>query len=197
MTNDHPDRSDEELVRLAQRHANTPAGSAAASELFQRYQERVYRWCHRRVGDHDLALDLAQDVQLNAYRALPSFESRAQFSSWLFAIARNRCMRALRRPSLVRDEGEEVDARPAETRDPASAYEQQEEEETLLKLMQEHLEPHERAALWLRCYHVMSVEDISRVLELRTVSGARSVLQSARRKLRAALGGRDDGGERP
>jgi DNA-directed RNA polymerase specialized sigma24 family protein len=54
--------------------------------------------------------------------------------------------------------------------------------------MNEVLEPAERAALWLRSFERMGMDDISKVLELRNASGARGVLQTARRKLRRALG---------
>ena len=41
--------------------------------------------------------------------------------------------------------------------------------------------------MWLRAYEGMSVEDITRMMKLNGASGARGLLQTARRKLRAAL----------
>jgi RNA polymerase sigma-70 factor (ECF subfamily) len=179
--------TDEALVRLAQRDATGPAGRRAAATLMERYQERVYLWCYRRVWDHDRALDLAQDVMLSAYRALPRFRGRAQFSSWLFAIARNRCLSQFRAPDWRRDDDRDPDLLPAPAEDPSDVLARRDEEERLLKLVQDNLEPVEQSALWLRCVECLPVGEITRLLGIGQASGARGVLQSARRKLRAAL----------
>ena len=181
-----PDEADEDLVLAAQRDPSGPTGKAAFSRLFERYHERVYRWCLGRVGDHDRAVDLAQDVMIMAYRALPRFERRARFSSWLYAIARNRCCRVLRKPSLFRDEDVSLEGLVDPAPGPEAMLEHGEEEAIVLDLVREHLEPREQLALWLRCYHLMAVEDITQRLGLTTATGARGVLQSARRKLRSA-----------
>jgi DNA-directed RNA polymerase specialized sigma24 family protein len=54
-------------------------------------------------------------------------------------------------------------------------------------LLREHLSPVEQEAIWLRCFERLPVGDVTRMLGLTHASGARSVLQSARGKLRAAL----------
>src|SRR5262249_62396725 len=96
-----PEWPDDVLVRRAVEDPGGPAGRAAACELLGRYQGRVYLWCYRYVRDHDRALDLAQDALLSAYRALATFQGRSRFSSWLFAIARNRCLTAVAPASLT------------------------------------------------------------------------------------------------
>lgn len=182
-----PGPSDEELARRYRDDPGGRAGRAAAEELFERYRERVYLWCVRRLRDHDRALDAAQEVMISAFRALGSFEGRSRYSSWLFAIARHRCLRVLRPQSLVRDEEADLDAFADPAADPAEELVEREEEETLIRLASETLEPHERMALWLRCGERLPVDEVTRRLGLTTASGARSVLQSARRKLREAL----------
>jgi DNA-directed RNA polymerase specialized sigma24 family protein len=57
----------------------------------------------------------------------------------------------------------------------------------MLDLVRRHLDPLEREAIWLRCYEGMPVEEITGLLGIDTASGARGILQRARRKLRAAL----------
>ncbi len=177
--------SDEELWALARGEA-TAATRAAATELLGRYRERVYRWCYGRVREHELARDLAQDVLLSAYRGLDGFDGRARFSSWLFAIARNRCLNALRRPALFED-GVDLDALPALQRAQDLELDAREEEERLLALIQSALPPQDQLVLWLRCVEKMPVDGITRLLDLQESSGARAVLQRARRRLRAAL----------
>ena len=181
------DKSDEELVRLAQTDPQGSLGQSAASELFERYQERVYLWCLRRVQNHDRALDLAQDVMLSAYRGLARFEGRSLYSSWLFAIARNRCFRALRRPRLLWDEEAELEDLADQQLGADRLIEDRQEEELVLRLMRQVLEPQEQTALWLRCGEQLPVEEITRRLKLSSSSGARGLLQTARRKLRAAM----------
>ncbi len=182
-----PDWPDDQLVRRAVRDPGGPAGRAAASELLGRYQGRVYLWCYRYVRDHERALDLAQDVLLNAYRALATFQGRSRFSSWLFAIARNRCLTAVKAPSLVRDEGVELETLPDPADEPDRRYESVQGEERLLALVRTHLDAQEQEALWLRCVERVPVEEITEMVGDRSASGARGVLQRARRKLRAAL----------
>src|ERR1700712_857293 len=48
-------------------------------------------------GDMDLAADIAQEVWIQIFRALPSFRGDAQFSTWAHRIAVNRTLNALRR----------------------------------------------------------------------------------------------------
>lgn len=73
------------------------AGDAAAFDgLVLRHQDRVYGVCLRLLRDADAARDAAQDAFVKAWRALPRFEGRAQFSTWLYRIATNVCLSALR-----------------------------------------------------------------------------------------------------
>ena len=76
--------SDAELVSRAQR-----GDPAAFSELVERYQDRVYNTCYRMCHNHADALDLTQSAFLKALEALPRFELRATFFTWLFRIAVN------------------------------------------------------------------------------------------------------------
>lgn len=82
---DEPD--DDRLFELAARSSETPLGRSAAARLLGRHQQRVYLWCRRRVREHEPALDLAQEVLLRAHRTMETWDGRARFSSWLFALA--------------------------------------------------------------------------------------------------------------
>lgn len=187
---------DEHLLEAALGDRGCPAAREAISQLFGRYAKRVYNWCYRYVRDHETALDLSQEVFMNAYRNLGSFQGDATFSTWLYSIARNRCLNELRRPPVVIDEEVEVDRLVGAQDDPEETYLQRLDEEAFLELMREHLGAEEQEVLWLRCVERMPIEAITELLAIRQASGARGVLQRARRRLRAALAQRRVGSEK-
>lgn len=192
-----PETSDDELVRRAQAAPGTPEGRRAAEALLLRWRERLYLWCFRMVRDHERALDLTQECLVRAWRGLPAFESRSAVSSWLFAIARNACRSALRKRPLRHDPDVEMEEMSDLLAGPEDTAEHRVRLEQVLAAMQEALSPPEREALWLRAYEGLHVDEITRLLGLDGASGARSLLQSARRKLRAALGPAGPGEENP
>jgi RNA polymerase sigma-70 factor (ECF subfamily) len=184
-TGDHS-VSDDELLRIAQAEGDPERRRAAATELVTRYRDAVYLWCFRYTRDRDRALDLSQDVLAQVWRKLGSFERRAKFSSWLFAMARNRCIDASRRVDPLEtdvdldefaDPSPPIDAVPAEARS----------EGWLLRIIRDELAPEEQQAIWLRCVERMSIDEVTRVLKIDGASGARAVLQRARRKIRVAM----------
>jgi len=185
--NSTEDPPDDELLASYRRSPADESGRRAAGELLARYRGRVYTWCLRMVMQHDDALDLSQAVLLKAWRAMPRFDGRSRFSSWLFAIARNECLTALRPKSLRRDPEADPVKILVDQDEPAIVLETREEEEAMDALLRETLSPLEQEAIWLRCFECLPVGDVTRMLGLTNVSGARSVLQSAREKLRRAL----------
>jgi RNA polymerase sigma-70 factor (ECF subfamily) len=177
--------SDQELVRRAREQPASAAGRAAAGELLRRYRRSVYAWCFRYVREHERAMDMAQDVLLAAYRRLGEFESRAAFSSWLFVIARNRCLNEMRNDTR-RNRDLEIDSFEAGTTGFDERVDAEIESQRLIELAARVLDDVERKALWLRYSELMPVHEITALLNLDHKSGARAVLQRALRKLRAA-----------
>ncbi len=180
-------RLDGEDLELAREAATETERRQAASRLLTRHQDRIYAWCYRYVENHDRALELAQDVMMNAYRSLPNYVHRARFSSWLFVIARNRCLRDLRRPALTQALDLDPDSLHSENPGPARRYEEAHGEDRLKHLIREHLDAREQDALQLRCIEGLPLNTITAVLGIQERSGARGLLQRARRKLRAAM----------
>jgi RNA polymerase sigma-70 factor (ECF subfamily) len=179
--------SDDELLRCLREDRDGERGRTAASELLKRHGRRVVLWCWRYVRDEEQALDLAQDVLMNAYQGLRSFEGRSRFTSWLFAITRNRCLAEIARRRPERDEAAEPEALESPDGAPELDLELGQEEGRLQALLTRHLEVVEARALWLMAVERMPLAEITRVLDLANATGARGVLQTARRKLRAAI----------
>lgn len=185
--------SDDELLARFRQDPEGEAGRHAAGLLLARYRGRVYTWALRLLRDHEDALDCAQTVLLKAWRALPRFDGRSRFPSWLFAMTRNECLTALRPRLLRRDPDLDPEWFLVDDEDPAGVFATREEEDALETLIDETLSPLEQQAVWLRCFERLSVPEVTRLLGLTHASGARSVLQSAREKLRRALAARREG----
>ncbi|WP_268964160.1 RNA polymerase sigma factor [Paenibacillus sinensis] len=64
----------------------------AFAHLVTRYQAMVYRVCVKITGESESAKDMAQEVFIKAYKALPSFRGQSSFSTWLYRIAYHACL---------------------------------------------------------------------------------------------------------
>jgi RNA polymerase sigma-70 factor (ECF subfamily) len=73
------------------------AGDLAAFEQLVRcYQAHVWRFLRHLLGDATLAEDVTQETFLRVYQHLPTFAWRSKFSTWVFRVARNAGIDALR-----------------------------------------------------------------------------------------------------
>jgi RNA polymerase sigma-70 factor (ECF subfamily) len=83
--------SDEELFALVRDDNDEQAFRA----LFKRYDKRVFAYCLRALGSHDEAQDMFQTISMTVFDKRKSFTD-GSFAAWLFTIARNHCLKALR-----------------------------------------------------------------------------------------------------
>lgn len=75
-------------------------GDARAFErLLKRHQKPVFNFCLRMVGHREAAHDATQEVFLKVVRNAKTWERQAKFTTWLFTLARNHCIDALRKAS--------------------------------------------------------------------------------------------------
>jgi RNA polymerase sigma-70 factor (ECF subfamily) len=59
-------------------------------DLYEQYVDAILNYCYSRLGTWEEAEDAAQQIFVNAYRALPRFEARhGSLRSWLFTVAHN------------------------------------------------------------------------------------------------------------
>lgn len=142
------------LVRRAQSDAH------AFGALYDRYVQRVYRYCLYRVNHAAEAEDLTAQVFLAALEALPRYRHDGHFAAWLFAIARRKVTDAYRRTSHASLEEAQL---PPLHMELELTLEKRQRRESLLKLIQA-LGEEERELIHLRYVAELSFAEIAQSL---------------------------------
>jgi RNA polymerase sigma-70 factor (TIGR02960 family) len=174
----------------------------AFRELTDPHRRELQVHCYRILGSLQDAEDLVQETLLAAWRSLEGFEGRASVRSWLYRIATNRCLNALRarsrRPSEVQAMGDSpeptsrtepvwvepypdvllediADRSPG----PASRYEARESIELAFIVALQGLPPRQRAAIVLRDVLGFRTAEVAEMLDAGEAS-VKGALQRAR-----------------
>jgi RNA polymerase sigma-70 factor (ECF subfamily) len=182
-------------IRLMLRVRDDDGG--AFEELVELYQHRLVAVMNHLVGNAEEAEDLAQEVFLRVYRSRKKYRPRSKFSTWLFTIANNLALNALRsrqrKPmvSLPAQDSGPLGPRPAEllVRDRGSGPMRRLERQELTDLIRRALEglnERQRMAVVLNKFEDMNYAEIAEVMGL-TTKAIKSLLSRARENLRAAL----------
>src|SRR5262245_45461588 len=83
--------------------------TAAFTELTEPYRRELQVHCYRIVGSVAESEDLVQETLLSAWRAIAEFQARSSVRTWLYRIATNRSLNAVRdrqrRPPTASDPG--------------------------------------------------------------------------------------------
>ena len=193
--------------------ARARAGSEAAfRELTDPYRRELQLHCYRIVGSVQDAEDLLQETLLAAWRGLERFEQRSSVRSWLYRIATNRSLNA------VRDRARRPDPSPRpppsqlppptrmaeplwiepypdvllegiadRSPEPAARYEAKEAIALAFVTALQRLAPRQRAVLVLRDVLGFSAEEVAAMLETSTAS-VNSALVRARESIEARGG---------
>ena len=165
--------------------------------LLQRYRRPLCHFLNRMVRDTAQAEDLAQEVFLRVYRARRDYEPSAKFTTWLFRIATNLALNALRdgrhrQAEISLDapaEGEDGSEMTLEVADAAPVVEQQLVERDRLDVVRraiQALPEKQRAAVLLHKYQELDYDEIARILGC-SVSALKSLLFRAYESLRVEL----------
>ena len=183
--------SDEELIARYRAEANNSSSEQYVNELFRRHHVKIARWCLSFTNDRESAADLAQEICAKAYKNLSSFSGQSKFSTWLFSIARNHCLNAVRaRSSLPAMDPVHllVDTLPdLASENPDAAMQTKQLAEIARQIVCEALEETERVVFTLHFVEELPLDVISRMLNLTNLSGAKAYLVSAKRKLERAV----------
>ncbi len=184
------EEQDEYDARLMQR-LKEKRDERALRELMERYQGPVYTMALRMLGNAADAEDIAQRTFIRVWKAAPSYEQSARFTTWLFTIVKNlvfnESRRRQRKPASSLEAGEEqgVVPRSAPEHSPDASLAHKELEAVVEQALTQ-LAPKARMAVQLRRFEEMGYEDIASVLGM-TVSATKSLLFRARRELRELL----------
>jgi RNA polymerase sigma-70 factor (ECF subfamily) len=187
--------------------AAVPADEVEFSAQAERHRRELHVHCYRMLGSFDEAEDLVQETLLRAWRGRDSLEHEDWFRAWLYRIATNACLDAIKRrgrqvPSLgsfrdvpwLQPYPDELLAElaPPDEEPEAAVLARETIELTFLAVMQ-LLPPRQRAVLILRDVLDWPAERAAETLEL-SVAAANSALQRARATLSEHLppGRRED-----
>ena len=154
----------------------------ALQALWRQHAPHIDAVVRRLAGDPDLAADIAQDVWIQIFRALPTYRGDSQFGTWAHRIAVNRTLNALRRTRRL----ERVES---EIQEDTLSVEPDGERSLLLASIEEaaaKLAPGARTVFVLHDVEGYTHEEIARELGI-TPGGSKSQLFKARAKLRRLL----------
>ena len=188
--------------------------SEAFGELVEPYLRELQAHCYRILGSTEDAEDALQETLLSAWRGLSGFDGQASLKSWLYRVATNRCLdalRALRRRSRVDpvmlDIGPPEPTRYGEvlwlqpypdvllegaidrTPGPEARYEAREAISLAFVTALQLLPPRQRAVLVLKDVLGFRASEVADMLDA-TEESVKSALKRARGTLRSHLAGR-------
>jgi RNA polymerase sigma-70 factor (TIGR02960 family) len=180
----------------------------AFRELIDPYRGELQLHCYRILGSVQDAEDLLQETLLAAWRGIERFDGRSSLRTWLYRIATNRCLNALRDKSRRPREVPPMDEPPEPTRrseplwlepypdslldatgtspGPEARYELKEAVSLAFVIALQHLPPRQRAALVLRDVLGFRAAEVADMLET-TEAAVKSALQRARETLERRL----------
>jgi RNA polymerase sigma-70 factor (ECF subfamily) len=173
------------------------------------FRRELLAHCYRMLGSLDEAEDLVQETYLRAWRSFDSFEGRSSLRVWLYRIATNACLNALKQrgrrvlPSGVAGPADDPDAPVAaadaglawiqpmpdalvapESEDPAAIVAAREGLRLALIASLQYLPGRQRATLILRDVLELPANAVAAMLDT-TVPAVKSALQRARARLDA------------
>lgn len=169
----------------------------AFSQLVERHQDRLLSILAYQSHSRDQAEDLAQEVFLRVYRARKRYEPSAKFATWLFKIAGNVALNALRSKSRRKETAMPI-ASPAETgvislqpaAESAAMPTRQAERTELRKAVHAaiaSLSDRQRLAVTLAKFEHLDYAEIGEVMGMKS-QAVKSLIARARENLRTTLG---------
>jgi RNA polymerase sigma-70 factor (ECF subfamily) len=162
-------------------------------ELLRRYRVPLVNFFTRMVRDHTLAEDLAQEVFLRVYKSRHRYQPDARFTTWLYRIATNLALNAIRDRKIeispednVLPDGEPLLERFVDARPSAEHCLMQMDRERVIRKAVEALPENQRSAVILHKYQEVDYRQIAKILSV-SESAVKSLLFRAYETLRVRL----------
>jgi len=158
--------------------------SEGLATAYDRYAAALYTYCRSIVPDPADAADAVQDTFILAAARIETLRDPDKFRSWLYAIARNECLRLLRdmKHTQATDEVPEL----TDTGVDLSADAERAEKVTLVQQALDGLNPGEREVIELQLRHELEPAEMADVLGV-SRNHVHSLLSRARQQLEAGL----------
>ena len=168
-----------ELVRAERR-------DEAIALLLPVFRRKVFGLAYSFLRDREAAEDVTQEVFIKVWRALPGFDGRASLSTWIYTIARNTSLSALRarRPQSSLSDPEVIEA--VEAVNPVPPADVLVERAAILRLV-DQLPTKQRQVIMLFYMEAQSHEEVATMLAM-PVGTVKTLLHRARARLSAAAG---------
>ncbi|MEK7407745.1 MAG: sigma-70 family RNA polymerase sigma factor [Acidobacteriota bacterium] len=147
--------------------------------LLSAYQNKVFRLACGMLGNEALAEETAQDVFVRIWKALSGYRGEASLSTWIYAIARNTCLTAIRRGASREEVSLDDPAAQA-----AAAHREENRGEVFAELAR--LPEKYRQVLTLFYMEEKSYEEVARLLDL-PMGTVKSHIHRARKQLAQQL----------
>lgn len=147
---------------------------AGFNELVRRYQERVYWIARRTIGKHEDADDVVQDVFVRVHEGIKNFRGDANFYTWLYRIAVNVSLNALRKKRIkdfVSYDEVLAEILPSDVRTDDAIYKM--EYQTVLDKAIERLPAKQKAVFMMRYHDEMPYEEMAKLLK-KSVGGLKA-----------------------
>ena len=157
----------------------------ALAAILREYRRKVFGLAYSFVRNREAAEDVAQEIFIRIWRALPTFDGRASLSTWIYTIARNTSLSALRgrRNHVSLSDLEMLPE--TDIIDESAKVESQAEQAALARLIDE-LPAKQRQVVLLFYLQDQSHEEVAAMLAM-PVGTVKTLLHRARERLSATV----------
>jgi RNA polymerase sigma-70 factor (ECF subfamily) len=166
-------------------------GNTQSFELIiEQFQQQLFRYCYRMLGNTHEAEDAVQESFLKAYEKIRSYNKSISFSAWLYRITYNHCINIIRRKKLLK-----FTPFLEEKSFTGKGMEERLEENELNKLLNDALDkisPKDRCIIISKNIEEKSFEEIGIILDMKPAT-VRKRYERLRNKLKFILAQNEGG----
>jgi RNA polymerase sigma factor (sigma-70 family) len=174
-------RNDDQLIVAIRGH-----DMAAFEELYRNYHSRLTRFLHNFLRRPQAIEEVLNDTLMVVWDRADSFNGASKLSTWIFAIAYRKAMKAARKQDMP-VETPDLDSRESDDAPPDERLGLQKIHTLLLEAMKQ-LSPEHRAVVDFTYFHDMGYREIAEIMDC-PVDTVKTRMFHARRHLRRHLGG--------